>query len=577
MPPQAAGRSPRPKARERLLQDRRARRVPVGEPDRQPLKEEIGRTRRLRRRGAGERGLAHLHHAGRRGPAGRRTSPRTRPPGRSRAPGRGRPPRARGRPRSRSGGASLPRLEANAICARSRCTRARSEVVDGAGLGGGQQSESVVERARFVLGLRRRQAPAARGARARVSARPRARETRRRRPDRPAPGRDRPPARARRRRPRRGRPPPRPDARRAGRDRPARRSPRPTPGAPAAAPAATPPGRPPSARADDETAPWPSISIRPADSAGSSTGPAIPSRSAARHNERRITQSAPPPPPSKSRWVSSGSASSRFRKLSSIRPGSDSAPGNPNPPASCAGESPRGSSNNANGLPRVSATSWSATRSSSRPGITDASSARASASPKTLDHQLRQAREQIARLARGEQHHHRLRQQPARHEHHRLRRGAVQPLRVVDHAQQRPLLRGLREQAQHRQADEEPVRHRAGTQVRTWSRAPRAADPEADRAGRASARTTDAAPRTRAPSPTPPPPPAAPADPTPTRSRSRAAPSSRCPPHPAPPAPRSTQPAPPSSSRSSTAHSSRRPRSISPPEQRQSQPWAGRS
>ena len=53
----------------------------------------------------------------------------------------------------------------------------------------------------------------------------------------------------------------------------------------------------------------------------------------------------------------SGSARSRCRKLSSIRPASDTAPGKPKPPASCAGDSPRGSSSNASGLPRVSATS----------------------------------------------------------------------------------------------------------------------------------------------------------------------------------------------------------------------------
>ena len=38
----------------------------------------------------------------------------------------------------------------------------------------------------------------------------------------------------------------------------------------------------------------------------------------------------------------------------------------------------------------------------------------------------------------------------------RPRGGPIQPLRVVDHAQQRALLRHLREQAQHRQPDQEP-------------------------------------------------------------------------------------------------------------------------
>jgi hypothetical protein len=84
---------------------------------------------------------------------------------------------------------------------------------------------------------------------------------------------------------------------------------------------------------------------------------------------------------SSSRWASLGKASRRFRKLSSILPCRDSAPGNPKPPANRAALSPRGSSNNANGFPPVSARSWSAIRLSNRPGITDANSARASASP----------------------------------------------------------------------------------------------------------------------------------------------------------------------------------------------------
>ena len=76
-----------------------------------------------------------------------------------------------------------------------------------------------------------------------------------------------------------------------------------------------------------------------------------------------------------------------------------------------------------------------------------------------LDHELRQAGEELARLPRAEQHHHRLRHQPSRHEGQHLRGGPVQPLRVVHDAQQRTLLGHLREQAQHRQAHEEPIRH----------------------------------------------------------------------------------------------------------------------
>src|SRR5207302_2668781 len=55
--------------------------------------------------------------------------------------------------------------------------------------------------------------------------------------------------------------------------------------------------------------------------------------------------------------------------------------GSPNPPASSAGVNPRGTSSNASGLPRDSATSRSRTRSSRRPGSAEASSARESSSP----------------------------------------------------------------------------------------------------------------------------------------------------------------------------------------------------
>jgi hypothetical protein len=83
---------------------------------------------------------------------------------------------------------------------------------------------------------------------------------------------------------------------------------------------------------------------------------------------------------SSTRCVSSGSRSTRCRKLSSIRPDSGNASGSPNPPANSAGASPRGSSRRASGFPCVSATIRSATRSSSGPGITDFKSSLASAS-----------------------------------------------------------------------------------------------------------------------------------------------------------------------------------------------------
>jgi hypothetical protein len=76
----------------------------------------------------------------------------------------------------------------------------------------------------------------------------------------------------------------------------------------------------------------------------------------------------------------------------------------------------------------------------------------------SLDHELGQRGELRDRFADGEEHHHRLRQQPACHERQRLRGGAVQPLRVVDHAQKRALLGRLGQQAEHSQANKEPVR-----------------------------------------------------------------------------------------------------------------------
>ena len=72
--------------------------------------------------------------------------------------------------------------------------------------------------------------------------------------------------------------------------------------------------------------------------------------------------------------------SSRRRKLSSIRPVSETWPGSPNPPASSAGVIARGSSSSASGLPPASATIWSRTRASSGPARAESRSARASPS-----------------------------------------------------------------------------------------------------------------------------------------------------------------------------------------------------
>jgi hypothetical protein len=56
----------------------------------------------------------------------------------------------------------------------------------------------------------------------------------------------------------------------------------------------------------------------------------------------------------------------------------------------------------------------------------------------------------------------------ARHEGQDLGRGPVQPLRVIHHANDRPFLCcDLCQQAQHSQADQEPVRHQAIVQPKS--------------------------------------------------------------------------------------------------------------
>ncbi len=75
-----------------------------------------------------------------------------------------------------------------------------------------------------------------------------------------------------------------------------------------------------------------------------------------------------------------------------------------------------------------------------------------------LNSKLRQPFELIPEVARHQHQRDRLRQQPPRHEHQRLRRGAIKPLRVINHTHKRALLGHLRQQAQHRQPDQKPIR-----------------------------------------------------------------------------------------------------------------------
>ena len=144
-----------------------------------------------------------------------------------------------------------------------------------------------------------------------------------------------------------------------------------------------------------------------------------------------------------------------------MRPGSASAPGRPNPPASSPGVKPRGSSTNASGLPPVSAMISSRTWVSTGPVSTMSSNARASGPVNPSITSCGSPVSSSAGIPGRKDKPHRLHAQPARHERQDLGRGPVQPLRVIHHANQRPICRGLRQHAQHSQADQEPVRHRA--------------------------------------------------------------------------------------------------------------------
>ena len=81
----------------------------------------------------------------------------------------------------------------------------------------------------------------------------------------------------------------------------------------------------------------------------------------------------------------------------------------------------------------------------------------------TLDHQLRQSRQVVAGLPHGEHQTHRFRLQAACDEREDLRRGAIEPLFIVDQADQRLLLGHLGEQAQDGQGNEKAIRRRSGT------------------------------------------------------------------------------------------------------------------
>jgi hypothetical protein len=105
----------------------------------------------------------------------------------------------------------------------------------------------------------------------------------------------------------------------------------------------------------------------------------------------------------------------------------------------------------------------SRTCSSNRNRTAEVSSARVAVA-QTPDRELGQGPERLARVADPEHQPHGLGQQATGDEHERQRRSPIQPLRVVDDAQQRTLPGHLRQQAQHGEADEEPIRSVAGAQ-----------------------------------------------------------------------------------------------------------------
>src|SRR5204863_5627936 len=80
------------------------------------------------------------------------------------------------------------------------------------------------------------------------------------------------------------------------------------------------------------------------------------------------------------------------------------------------------------------------------------------------DAELREAGQSTAYVSRRERERDPLGEETARDEGERQRRCAVEPLRVVDHAQQRFLLGGFGEDPEHREADKKRARRLSAAQ-----------------------------------------------------------------------------------------------------------------
>jgi hypothetical protein len=129
----------------------------------------------------------------------------------------------------------------------------------------------------------------------------------------------------------------------------------------------------------------------------------------------------------------------------------------PNPPASCAGVKLRGSSSSASGVATGLGDDRLADTLVQRPRDPSGKQQPCIVVTEPIDDQLGQSPERWAGLARHEQHRDRLREQPARDERERQCRCLIQPLRIVNHAEQWPLFGHLRQQTEHGQTDHEPI------------------------------------------------------------------------------------------------------------------------
>ena len=145
----------------------------------------------------------------------------------------------------------------------------------------------------------------------------------------------------------------------------------------------------------------------------------------------------------------------------------------------------------------------SQTAASTGPGRFSSSSVLAVAVSEAVDRQGREPGEDAVTDPRSRRAHENdpLDEKPARYEQHDLRRGGVEPVRIVDHAEKRLLIRDLGQQGQRREADQETVGGIGPAAGRTPSPEPRAAGRAVGRRDRASARRADVGRCRRVPPP----------------------------------------------------------------------------